>query len=135
MLSTLPLYVRPPYASTSTFARWQLRLLEIRGDPDLVHLHDGEQRLSRLRDLPGVDAFLRDDAAHRCLDCRVLEIQLRLREIRAGLLHVRLGRGRACFDRGDLLRRGFRRLQLGPRLLLTGARLGELALGDANARL
>src|SRR5438132_9435714 len=111
----------------------QLRLLEVRRDPDFVDLHDGQQRLPGLHDLAGVDPFLRDDAAHRRLDGGVLEVELGLRDIRARLQDVRFGGRRARLDGGHLLAPRLRRLELRARLLLTGARLRQLALGDADA--
>src|SRR3989442_4243432 len=69
----------------------QLRLLEVGCHPDLVDLHEREERLARLHDLSDVDAFLRNNAGRRRVHDGVLKIQLCLRQIRARLLHARGG--------------------------------------------
>src|SRR5437016_158012 len=53
---------------------FQLRLLEIRGDPHFLERNDGHQRLSWLHDLPKLDALPADDPSRRRLDRRVFEI-------------------------------------------------------------
>ena len=111
----------------------QLRLLKVRGDPYVVDLHEREERLARLHDLPDVDPLLRDDAGRGRLDDGVLQVELRLRERRARLLRVRVGGGRPRFGHRDLLRCGLRGLQFGVCLLFAGAGLHQPALGDANA--
>ena len=120
MLSTCPLNVAPPSASTSTVARWparivlQLRLLEVRRDPHVAERHERQQRLPGLHDLPGFDRLAADDAGRRRGDARALQIQLRLRERGRRLLHARLGhRGAGARDL-HLLRRRARRLQPPP---------------------
>ena len=138
MLSTLPLYsvavgVDGDGGALAGAHVPQLRLLEVRGDPDVVDLHDREQRLAALDHLAGVDPLFRDDAAHRRLHRRVLEVELGLGEGGAHLLRPRLGRRGARLGRGDLRRPGLRRLHLRPRRLLAGLRLRQLALRDADA--
>src|SRR5262245_28397330 len=65
---------------------FQLRLLEIRGDPDVFERDHGHEWLARLNHLTDLHGLFADDAAHRRADSRVLEIQLCLLNGRA-LLH------------------------------------------------
>ncbi len=62
----------------------ELRLLEIRRDPDIVERNNGEQCLARLDVLSDLHVFVHDSADRRH-NRAVLQIKLRLSEFRAFL--------------------------------------------------
>src|SRR3984893_3678214 len=73
---------------------FELRLLEVRGDPDVVHGNDHQQALSRLDAVPDLYGLSSDHAAHRRVDFGVTKIELSGVNISARLLQVSGGRFR-----------------------------------------
>src|SRR5204862_897913 len=91
----------------------ELRLLEIRSDPDLFERNDRHERLARLNDLPRLDALPADDTFDWRFDDRIFEIEFGLFDGSLGLLHARLRRFGPSAGRGHLLWRCFGGPQLG----------------------
>src|SRR4029077_20568784 len=56
---------------------FQLRLFEVRGDPDVVQWNNDEQALSRLDAVTELNRFSSNHAADWSVDLRVAEIELR----------------------------------------------------------
>ncbi len=72
----------------------ELRLFEIGGDPYLIQRHYGEELLPRLN-VQSDDYCFIHFTSHGSDDLSVLEVQDRLLELRAPLLHVGDGRTHA----------------------------------------
>jgi hypothetical protein len=70
----------------------QLCLFEVRGDPQIVEIDDGDQRLPSLHDLSGLNGALADNTRERCPHRGVLQIELRLFQRRLRFLSGRLRR-------------------------------------------
>ena len=69
----------------------QLRLLEIRVDPDVAQRADRHQALADLNVVAGIDVSARDDAVDLGDDFAILQVELGLGEIALGGLELRLG--------------------------------------------
>src|SRR5438876_4265217 len=127
-----------------------LRLLQVRGHPDVVEGDCGHQRLTGLHELADLDGLLAHDAVRGGDDARVGQVERRLDSGRAGRGHpgigadevrLRSGQGRVggtgrrlgrveLLLRNDLLvRKRLDPLQIGVGLLGVGLRLLHLRLG------
>src|ERR1700746_1721125 len=67
---------------------FELRLFEVRGDPDVVQRNNDKQALSRLDAVTELNRFPSNHAADRSVDLRVAEIELSSVQVGAGLLQV-----------------------------------------------
>src|SRR5258706_1693944 len=83
---------------------FELRLFEVRGDPDVVQWNNDEQALSRLDAVTELNRFPSNHAADGSVDLRVAEIELRAVQNGASLLHVSSGRFRLGASVSNLLR-------------------------------
>ena len=113
----------------------ELRLLEVRGDPDVARDRRAPAAAGPAGPpVPARPIFRLTTPAVGRLDGGVLEVQLRLRQRGFRLLHARLGRGGARFGDLQLLRRGLRVVEAGARLRRGAARLRGALLGDGDRR-
>jgi hypothetical protein len=81
----------------------ELRLLEVRGDPDVVDGNNREQRLAGLDSISDLDCLVSDNAADRSVNCGVAQVEFRNAYIGASLFKCADGRVGFCAGVGDLL--------------------------------
>ena len=74
----------------------ELHFVQVSGDGE----HDGRLE-TRGHHLPDIDRPVDNGAIDRGADAGVVEVELRLRQLRLGLLNLGLGGGERCFRRRD----------------------------------